>query len=296
MRFHSRQFLTVVLCLALVSLALAQGNPPAARPVIFSAVPNLSTAQVTIAGQALGTAAPKVTIGGLSVTIVSHTSTSVVVTLPSTVTFGNYLINLTTGSVTVSFNLTIGAIGPQGPQGIQGVQGLTGSQGATGPAGPTGATGAQGPAGISVGYSASNGNNGYLNDPYPVLLTQTEAITTPGTYYVTTDVWTFALVDDQVFCYASLASNPTQPITYTISEGDLYSTQPEGGSLVATGVVTLTSPDSLQLWCQAYTGKGSSWLNPTLTALLINDYNNNGGAAPKNQYQLPHPRKAAQAH
>jgi len=267
----------------------AQRNPPPAqKPLIFSAVPNLSTAQVTITGQALGTAAPKVTIGGMAVVVISHSSTSVVTSMPSNMAPGDYLVNLTSGTVSASLNLTVGATGPQGPQGIPGPQGATGPEGPSGPQGPTGATGSPGPAGISVGYSALNENADYFYTN-TVEMTQTPAITTPGTYYVAGSVWITAGTGSQVYCWGSLASNPTVAVTGVGGEGSWTDNAYESGSVAFSGVVTLTSPDSLQLWCYDLLGNGNSvYEYPSITATLINN-NNNGAPTPGNQHHVPHP-------
>lgn len=89
-----------------------------------------------------------VTLSGITLTKTSTSTTSIVATVPSSLTLGasDYLLSVK-GSKTALWNLTYGAVGPQGPQGAQGPAGSQGPQGTPGATGPTGSTGPQGPKG-----------------------------------------------------------------------------------------------------------------------------------------------------
>ena len=115
---------TFVLMLALLAATLP-ALAAATKPVIASAVPNYAANQLTITGASFGTTAPKVVIGGHAATVVSSSATSVVVTLPSGVSAGGFLLTLTTNAGSVSFDLSLGAAGPQGPVGPRQRQGNT---------------------------------------------------------------------------------------------------------------------------------------------------------------------------
>ena len=136
----------VLACFALVtsSVSLAQGAPAAQRPTIVSTDANFQTNQITIAGSNFGTPKPSVTLDGHAVTVVAHTPTTAVVDMPSNLAPGAYLLTLKNMSdgLTVSFDITLGVVGPQGPQGPQGSQGPQGPQGAQGPQGQQGPQGA----------------------------------------------------------------------------------------------------------------------------------------------------------
>jgi hypothetical protein len=121
-----------------------------AAPVITSAQVDSATSRLTITGTGFG-AAPTVQLGSLFPTVVSGTDTSVIVMSPATLTPGSYGLTVknTTTSLTGSFVVTLGAVGPMGPIGFQGP---TGAQGPSGPQGP------MGPGGINgVGEFFANG-------------------------------------------------------------------------------------------------------------------------------------------
>jgi len=133
------------------SLLLAQASPDIAAPKINSASANFSVnpAQLTISGLNFGASVPTVTVDLLPTGVISNTDTTIVANLPLTVTAGSYLLQVTntTANKTVSFDVTLGAVGPEGPMGAPGNVGPAGATGPQGPAGPNGNTGAQGPAG-----------------------------------------------------------------------------------------------------------------------------------------------------
>ena len=125
-----------------------------------------------ILGFELGTAAPRVTMGGVGLLVVSATATHVTVRVPPGTAPGSSLLTLATGEGASKYDefwVTIGAtgaqgpagpagpqggIGPMGPQGIPGVAGPAGSAGAAGPPGPAGAQGEPGPAGPAVALAS----------------------------------------------------------------------------------------------------------------------------------------------
>lgn len=125
-----------------------------------------------IFGFELGTAAPRVTMGGVGLLVMSATATHVTARIPPGTAPGSYLLTLATGEGASKYDefwVTLGAagaqgpagpagprggIGPMGPQGIPGVAGPVGSTGAAGPTGPAGPQGETGPAGPAVGLAS----------------------------------------------------------------------------------------------------------------------------------------------
>jgi hypothetical protein len=113
--------------------------------VIRSAIINSASKQITIAGSNLP-ASPTVALDGISLTLVSSSSTKIVADLPTGLTAGSFRLSVGT----LVFDVTNGAVGPAGPAGP------TGPQGATGPAGLQGPSGPQGPPGPGVGPGTTN--------------------------------------------------------------------------------------------------------------------------------------------
>ena len=281
MKSCTLQLRKFVLMLALVAAtlpALAAGT----KPVIASTVANYAANQLTINGASFGTTAPKVAIGGHVATVLSSSATRVVVTLPSGVSAGGFLLTLATSAGSVSFDLSLGAAGPQGPVGPQGPAGTPGVPGPQGAAGPQGANGAQGPAGLSVGYNSAN--PGYVNIyAGPTLIMQTPTIQSTGTYYVNAAGWAFASQNDAVYCWAALNNAAGIVTSYGVTGSPLdnfyFNT-----SVAMNGAATVTAPSTLQLWCQDYLGDGSATImGSQLTATLINS--SNGSAQPTGKAQ-----------
>jgi len=124
-------------------------------PVIESAVVNTSSNQITISGSNFEPAAnaPAVALNNASLVLVSSTNQTVVAKLPSGLGAGSYLLNLTnSSSLSITFVVTIGAVGPAG---VQGPSGATGPAGAAGAKGATGATGPAGAAGVAGAKGAT---------------------------------------------------------------------------------------------------------------------------------------------
>src|SRR5262249_27049184 len=101
---------------------------------------------------------PIVTFNGQSVSVLSHTPTKVVVTLPAGTQPGSYELRLTPAHKgnnnepdkdTATFDVTIGGVGPQGPPGPPGSPGAKGDTGDQGPRGFKGDQGDPGPGGIN---------------------------------------------------------------------------------------------------------------------------------------------------
>ena len=117
----------------------------AAAPVVLSSSSTPTT--LTIEGDHLGPGAASVMLGSFGpLTVVSQTASQLVVTLPTGLLPGNYVMSVQVGKGKGDVDesiVTIGAVGPTGPAGP------AGSQGAPGPAGPAGATGAAGPQGAA---------------------------------------------------------------------------------------------------------------------------------------------------
>lgn len=157
---YMKRIASIVLCAMLVLVA-ARSSFGAAAPSIVSASSDAGLTQLTINGSGFspnGTT-PIVSLGAVTLTIVSFSDTQIVASLPTNESSGSYSLAVTetaSGSKTTTFGVTIGAvgpagptgpIGPQGPQGPAGFNGAPGAAGAQGAAGPQGPVGPQGPSG-----------------------------------------------------------------------------------------------------------------------------------------------------
>jgi len=96
-------------------------------------------------------AAPAVAMEGVPLSPYSSTPTQLLVPQPA-LPPGTYSLVVSCGpgngsGKTVSFDVTIGSVGPKGDEGDRGDQGLPGADGKPGPTGPQGETGAQGATG-----------------------------------------------------------------------------------------------------------------------------------------------------
>ena len=158
------------------SLALLLATPAVVMaantsfPVVSSLTENAAGTQIIINGTGFGQGTPVVTLGGMTLTIVSSSNSTVTAQLPSGIGAGTYLLFLQNGGshLFALFTAAVGQTGPAGPAGPQGSQGLPGLQGppgapgapglpgAIGPAGPAGATGPAGP----IGLTGPTGNTG----------------------------------------------------------------------------------------------------------------------------------------
>jgi len=255
-------------CLFVTLLALAMCVPVLAtvKPVIDSATPNYATNQLTIVGSSFGTA-PTVKIDAQTLTLVSHSATTIVATLPNGISGGSYLLTVGSAGATGSFDLSLGVAGPQGPMGPQGPQGPQGQTGAQGPAGPTGPQGAQGPAGVSQGVSVLTYQYVFLGQLTSVA--SAPPITTPGTYYMSGDATVVLFPGDDVICY--LATPNDGLVTSGPQVGPNYNNV-GSFNLAMDGVYYLNVGDTLQMYCQSENPQ-SYFVNGAFNAILINSNN-----------------------
>jgi hypothetical protein len=128
----------------------------ATAAVIESVVSNTSGTQFIITGSAFCTS-PTVTIDGITLTLLSHSSTQLIVSQP-TLAPGTYYLVVKCGTAKTPFDVTVGAVGLKGDKGDTGSQGPQGLQGVQGPQGIQGSQGIQGPPGISAAVYDSNGS------------------------------------------------------------------------------------------------------------------------------------------
>jgi len=148
---------TCVLALA-VQVSAAGPVWSATPPTILSATVNSAKNQIDIVGSSFEPAktAPKVSLSGSALKVVSATNSAVVATLPAKLAAGSYLLGVTTSAgLSTTFAVTVGAVGPEGPMGPAGPAGVKGATGATGPKGATGPAGPPGAAGAGAVYTES---------------------------------------------------------------------------------------------------------------------------------------------
>jgi microcystin-dependent protein len=150
--------------------AFAQAGPPTSpgpvtgpHVVIDSASANASLTLLHVQGQQFCTA-PTVKLNDTPLTVSgTATPTAFDALLPNPpISPASYRLSLSCGAATnqnVSFDVTLGAVGPQGIQGPQGPAGPQGPSGPQGPKGDTGATGPQGPKG-DTGATGPQGPKG----------------------------------------------------------------------------------------------------------------------------------------
>jgi len=259
----------------------------AAEPAIISAVANFQTSQLTITGSNFGTAAPKVTLDGSKLQVVSNSATTVVAALPTGTNPGGYLLTLTnaTDGLKVAFDVTLGTAGPPGPQGLPGPQGVQGAQGPQGPQGAQGQEGSQGPAGISVGIFAEASSVYVIG--YPGTLVLQNTVQTSGTYFVSASaLLSIDYYDGAAYCYDRLASN-SAPRQYGGSNLSNYTLQAS-----ITDSVYVNAGDSIQVWCYGYYGDGDTEVDTAgLTSTLINTVTTRPGKR-RGQQQAPPPGPA----
>jgi hypothetical protein len=159
-----------------------------------------------------------------------------------------------------------------------------GPQGPPGPKGPKGAAGPKGPPGMSLGYSAliPIGVNPPLSGDEPILIMQTNSISTSGTYFISASVFPYVAAGDQfVFCFDTLASNDT-PSQYGGSDQSGNYAQ-----VSITDVLFINSGDSVQVWCETEGFNGTYVFSAGLTATLINSAHAASEAQPRNPHKNP---------
>jgi type VI secretion system Hcp family effector len=124
-------------------------------PVIISASADVEAEHLTIRGLYFGRSAPHVRLAGEELTVLSSSPFEILAALPAGIEPGSYLLTVSQRfrpNRSVTFDVTVGAVGPQGPggpQGPEGPPGLPGPQGLQGLPGPEGARGPVGPKGLS---------------------------------------------------------------------------------------------------------------------------------------------------
>jgi len=255
-------FLALLICLPVLANA---------KPVIDAATPNYATNQLTIVGTLFGTA-PTVKIDGQALTLVSHSATTIVATLPTGISGGSFLLTVTSGGATGSFDLSLGVAGPEGPMGPQGPQGLQGPAGVQGAAGPAGPQGAEGPAGVSQGYSFLQYGAVYLTTY--TLIGSTPVISTPGTYYLNGEATLLMAPNDDISCYIATAYAAVSTIPQMGPVASYMS-----ASLSMNGTAYLNTGDVLYMFCLSTLGNNSSYVtNAGVTAVLVNNSNNQAPA------------------
>lgn len=252
-------------------LALAVCMPVLANAVtVNSAVPNYTTNQLTIAGNGFGTAAPTVKLDAMALTLVSHSATQIVANLPTNIGSGSFLLSVTAGTNSTTFELSLGLVGPPGPQGPQGPKGPQGTQGAQGAQGSQGPQGPQGPAGATVGFSAMN--NGTLYYGQGSIVISSNAVTTTGTYFVNGSVTLFVAAYEQADCYIqSLFNGPIGPLATTELAANVQSYQ----TLALMGEAYVNASDQFEVVCVSDYGSSSTsyFLDGGINALLVQSAN-----------------------
>jgi hypothetical protein len=248
MKSRKLQMMICLLALAICLPALA-----GAKPVIDAALPNYSTMHLTITGSGFGTGIPVVKLDGATLTVVSHSQTQIVTTLPAA--SGSFALTVEAGSATGTFDLSLGVTGPQGPQGVQG---------------PQGAQGPQGPAGVELAYSALNYTGealGSVNGPTTVALAN--EIATSGYYSLNGSAIINDSAGDTVYCWIN---SMLKGLVSTFGETASYQTNIQTVSMVGTPY--LYAGDQLIMFCGDTYGNYSSYeYNAGFTATLVNTLN-----------------------
>lgn len=148
-----RAALGLVAALALLSPAAAHDREDRGKLVISSAFADANTELLTIRGSGFGDRAPRVTLAGEPLPVLSSGPFEVLAALPAGLEAGSYRLTVSRGRGewrSDTLDVTIGATGapgPPGPEGPEGSPGLPGPQGPSGPQGPPGPAGAPGPPG-----------------------------------------------------------------------------------------------------------------------------------------------------
>jgi hypothetical protein len=255
-----KAIVTCVLLHGSLAVGLAMEDEP--DPVILAAVPDSSVnlKQLTITGEAFGSAKPLVTLDSLPLTVVSFTSTVVTAFLPQGLRPGSYLLALAPngrrGDV-AKFDVAIGASGPKGD---------TGNPGPPGPAGPAGLQGPPGPPGLNGSsdvYSTTGQSVGLR-----ILGQQVAALSVPaGQYWI---VFTSTLTNT-----TADSINPTDTIACSFAGLGAPNTLRLGpdanqGVMSLQAVATFNASTTIKVSCQGFTLRFSGQSdNNVLTALRV---------------------------
>jgi hypothetical protein len=200
-------------------------------PLILAVMTDSSASptQLTITGQNLGKAKPRVTLGSRALDVVSFGSSRVIAILPAGFVPGSYLLRLERNGHgrAARFDVSLGAPGPKGDKGDSGPPGVPGPPGPSGPPGAQGPPGTPGTGGSSDVYSAAAAGVGLRILPQPVV----ELTVPAGQYWIV---------------FTSTLSNTTNDIvnpTDTIACG-----------LASTPSVALGGPNTVRLGPDANQG------------------------------------------
>jgi hypothetical protein len=217
MSANRRKLLLVVVSVTL--LAVSPASAQSGFPLISSAVVDYGHNTLTVSGTNFRLS-PKVTLGTVTLTVQSATTTKIVATFPSTglpssFVPGTYFLQIVFNGGTLSiFTVDLGANGPVGPMGLQGPIGLTGPQGAQGPIGlmgATGATGATGPQGLK-GNTGATGATGPAGAAGPAgtngVSFNFRKVFDPAANYAVNDIVTY-----NGSTYVANATNGPNPLT-----------------------------------------------------------------------------------
>ena len=127
-----------IVALALVSAAAAHDREDRGKLVISSAFADANTELLTIRGSGFGSRAPRVTLAGEPLPVLSSGPFEVLASLPLGLEPGSYRLTVSRGrgeGKSDTFDVTLGAAGaagPPGPEGPEGPAGLPGPQGLPG--------------------------------------------------------------------------------------------------------------------------------------------------------------------
>lgn len=157
--------LGLIVALSPASSAAAHDREDRGRLAISSAFADANTELLTIRGSGFGNRAPRVTLAGEPLPVLSSGPFEILASLPLGLEPGSYRLTVSRGrgeGKSDTFDVTLGAAGvagppgpegPEGPAGLPGPQGLPGQPGPPGPPGPAGAPGPPGPPGPPGGES-----------------------------------------------------------------------------------------------------------------------------------------------
>ncbi len=121
-RLFGKAFFLTIVSIGLLGAATAQAGKS-----ITSVVGDLNAHTLTIVGTDLPTGDKAVTLGGVTLAVVSRTPTQIVATLPAATNPGTYPLHLQSGPSDV--DVTLGNAGTPGPAGPAGAAGATGAVG-----------------------------------------------------------------------------------------------------------------------------------------------------------------------
>lgn len=258
-------------------LALAICPPTLTHAItVDSAVPNYTNNQLTIVGTAFGTA-PTVKLDAQPLTLVSYTATQIVADLPTSIGSGSFLLTVTSGKSSTSFDLSLGVVGPQGIQGPPGPLGPPGPIGPQGPQGTQGAPGPQGPAGATLGFTGTSYSGVYFGAG--TIVVSLPSVTTAGVYFVNGAADVYVAPYEAVNCWIqSLYDGQIGP--YATSQ--ILSNTGSWQTLALMGWGNLYSNDEIEVECTSNYGSnsGSYFYDGGLNAILVQTANP-GGKLPK---------------